>query len=108
MAASGKENPNLAVCTEGSSRLEIERELGAPIRSYESDNGDLECVYEYEIGDEPSAGRAVGHATLDVLTLGIWEIVGTPTEASMGDKFELTVVYGPDGIAKEVTSRQLK
>lgn len=28
-----------------------------------------------------SAARAVGHAAADVLTLGLWEVVGTPIEA---------------------------
>jgi len=108
MAISGDENPNLAVCTEGSTRLEIERELGAPKTTELYDDGTYQCTYEYELGDEPSAGRAAGHAALDVLTFGIWEIAGTPTELSMGDRFELTVVYGEDGVAQEVTSRQLE
>jgi hypothetical protein len=49
--------------------------------------------YEYEIGNEPSAGRAVAHGVLDVLTLGIWEIVGTPVEAIQGKKNQLTIYY---------------
>lgn len=28
-------------------------------------------------------GRAVGHGVLDVCTLGLWEVVGTPTEGAM-------------------------
>jgi hypothetical protein len=51
---------------------------------------------EYQIGNEPSAGRAVGHAVMDVLTLGIWEIAGTPIEGFQGEKYRATVIYGDD------------
>jgi hypothetical protein len=30
---------------------------------------------------------------MDVLTLGVWEIVGTPIEGVQGDKYHATVVY---------------
>jgi hypothetical protein len=53
-------------------------------------------VYEYEIGNQPSAGRAAGHAVMDVLTLGFWEIVGTPIEGVQGEKYHATVVYDDD------------
>ncbi|MDJ0947146.1 MAG: hypothetical protein QNJ30_27145 [Kiloniellales bacterium] len=107
MAAAGTEDPNLAVCKAGATRLDIERELGGPRDTTQHDDGSLECVYEYEIGNEPSPGRAVVHGTLDVLTFGIWELVGTPIEALQGTKYEMTVVYGPDGIAKSVKTEKL-
>ena len=72
------------------------------------DDGGRECVYEYELGNEPSTGRAVLHGGLDVLTLGLWEIVGTPIEATMGDSYELTVVYGPDETARSLNTKKLK
>ena len=108
MAAAGKEDPNLAVCKVGSTRLDIERELGGPRDSKTLDDGSLECVYEYEVGNEPSPGRAVMHGGLDLLTLGLWEIVGTPLEAVQGTKYEMTVVYGADGTAKSVMTKKLE
>ena len=30
---------------------------------------------------------------MDVLTLGIWEIVGTPIEGVQGEKYSATMVY---------------
>jgi hypothetical protein len=30
---------------------------------------------------------------MDVLTLGLWEVVGTPIEAFLGEKYRLTVLY---------------
>ena len=54
-------------------------------------------MYQYEVGREPSPGRAVAHGVMDVLTLGIWEVVGTPVEVLKGDKLHLIVVYDKDG-----------
>ena len=60
MAMSGSENPNLGAIRTGASRGEIELHLGSPIRSTLLENGHRADVYEYEIGNEPSAGRAAG------------------------------------------------
>jgi hypothetical protein len=107
MAAAGKEPPNLAVCRIGASITEIERELGGPVRSRDLPDGGQECIYEYELGNAPSPGRAVGHAALDVVTLGLWEIIGTPFEMMGGSKYQLIVVYDADGHATEITSRRI-
>jgi hypothetical protein len=107
MAASGKPGPNLAACQVGATRPDIERELGTPTGVESTPEGGTACTYQYELGDEPSAGRAVAHAGLDVLTFGLWEVVGTPIEAVQGDKYEMKVVYGPDGHAESITSRKL-
>jgi hypothetical protein len=107
MAAAGKEPPNLAACRIGASVVQIERELGAPVRSRDLPDGGQECIYEYELGNAPSPGRAVGHAALDVVTLGLWEIIGTPLEMMGGSKYQLIVVYDADGHATEITSRRI-
>ena len=107
MAAAGKEQPNLAVCRIGASITDIERELGAPVRSRELPAGDQECIYEYELGNAPSPGRAAGHAALDVLTFGLWEVIGTPIEMIGGSKYQLIVVYDVEGRAREITSRRI-
>jgi hypothetical protein len=40
---------------------------------------------------------------MDVLTLGIWEVVGTPIEAgNQGNKRALKVLYGPDSKVKSI------
>lgn len=45
-----------------------------------------------------SAGRAAMHGVLDVATLGIWEVAGTPIEASQGRKemFAVKAIYEKD------------
>ena len=60
--------------------------------------------YEYEIGNEPSAGRAIGHGVMDVLTLGLWEVAGTPIEGMQGEKKRLAVTYDDKDIVTHVGS----
>jgi hypothetical protein len=93
MAMSGKEDPNLGAFRVGSTRGEVELQLGRPIASVTNPEGARSDVYEYEIGNRPSPGRAIAHGVMDVLTLGIWEVVGTPIEAFQGEKYRMTVLY---------------
>jgi hypothetical protein len=41
------------------------------------------------------------------VTLGLWEIIGTPLEMMGGSKYQLIVVYDGDGHATEITSRRI-
>ena len=93
MALSGSPNPDLGAVKTGASRGEIEMHLGSPISSTLLEGGHRADLYQYEIGNEPSAGRAAGHAVMDVLTLCLWEIVGTPIEAVQGEQYTATVEY---------------
>lgn len=107
MAISGKPAPNLTNVKKGANRADIELALGPPVRtSIDSEGRDI-AIYEYEVGNEPSAGRAVGHAVMDFLTFGIWEIVGTPIEAVQGDKYEITITYSDANEVMNMTSRKL-
>jgi hypothetical protein len=91
MAMSGSENPDLGAIRVGASRGEVELHLGSPIKTTPLPDGRRADVYQYEIGNEPSAGRAVGHGVMDVLTLGLWEVVGTPIEAVQGETYHATI-----------------
>jgi len=93
MALSGKENPNLGMVRQGASRGEIELTLGPPVSTVSIDEGKRIDIYEYEIGNEPSAGRAIGHGLMDILTFGLWEVVGTPIEGFQGSKHRLQITY---------------
>ena len=93
MAMSGKPTPDLGVVKKNATRGEVELQLGAPVKVSTMENGNVLNVYEYEVGNDPSAGRAVGHAVMDVLTFGIWEVVGTPIEGFQGDKHQVQVEY---------------
>jgi hypothetical protein len=102
MALSGKKDPDLGAIKVGSTRGEVEMHLGPPKSSSTLEDGTRLDVYEFEIGNEPSAGRAVGHGVMDVLTLGLWEVVGTPIEAVQGDKRQLSITYDSDDRVKSI------
>ena len=102
MAINGHEAPDLSAVKVGATRGEIELHLGQPIISSTLADGNRADVYEYEIGNEPDTARAMGHGAMDVLTLGLWEIVGTPIEGSRGEKYRATMIYGPDDRVVEI------
>lgn len=104
MAASGSPNPNLGVIKKGTSRGEVEMQLSSPIKTATLADGTKSDVYQYEIGNEPSAGRAAVHGVMDFLTIFIWELIGTPIEAFQGDKYEAVVVYDQEDIVKSVST----
>ena len=93
MALSGDKDPDLSVVKKGASRTEVEFQLGKPTETKTEAAGTTKAKYQYQLGNEPSAGRAVAHGAMDVLTLGIWEVVGTPVEAINGTKYELWITY---------------
>ncbi len=104
MALSGEENPDLAVCRTDATKSDIEAQLGPPVSVRSLPGGGQSCTYDYEIGNEPSAGRAVAHGAMDFLTLGIWELVGTPVEAVQGKKYQMTVNYDAEGRAQQIST----
>ena len=106
MALYGDREPNLAACHVGATQGEIELELGPPTSVTPVEGGGTRCTYEYEIGNEPSPARAAANLSMDVLTLGAWELTGTMNEALLGEEFELTVTYGPDGEAEKIEVRR--
>jgi hypothetical protein len=82
---------------------EVEMHLGPPTTSSTLENGMRVDIYEYELGNEPSAGRAIAHGVMDILTLGLWEIVGTPIEAFQGEKRQITITYDNNDCVKSIT-----
>jgi len=108
MSLDGQEEPDLSVVKQNVHRSDIEMQLGAPITIEQKPCGELIAVYEYEVGNEPSAGRAVAHGVMDVLTLGIWEAVGTPIERFKGNKVQLTAIYDQQGCLISATKKIVK
>ena len=96
MAMSGSEAPDLSVVQPGADRGTVELQLGSPVDVVTNDEGGSVCKYEFETGNEPSAGRAVFHGAMDVLTLGVWEIIGTPVEGFQGEKRQVMITYDQD------------
>ena len=96
MALSGSESPDLSVVKTGADRSTVELQLGKPVAVSTDNEGYAVCKYVYEIGNDPSAGRAAFHGTMDVVTLGFWEIIGTPVEGFTGDKRAIMITYNSD------------
>ena len=105
MAANQPSNKNFNLLKPGMPRDEIIAEFGAPVNSEEKD-GEKTDIYRfvqgYPVGEK--AFRAVGHGVADVFTLGLWEVVGTPTEATLhGKDVALKIDYDKDKKLKTVT-----
>ncbi len=92
MALSGKPDANLSFLDIGKSRDIVILNLGSPTESLTTAEGRTD-IYHLERGNSPNAGRAAAHAIMDVVTLGIWEAVGTPIEGLTGEEYKLTVDY---------------
>jgi hypothetical protein len=106
MALSGEENPDLGAIRVGAARGEVELHLGAPVKSASLDDGRRADVYQYQIGNQPSAGRAIGHGVMDVLTLGLWEVVGTPIEGVQGETYHATITYDRDDKVVDIQTKK--
>jgi hypothetical protein len=70
-----------------------------PIQSTKNSNGVITSETFQAEAPSGSAARAAMHGVLDVATLGIWEVAGTPIEAVKGKKEIYTVkaIYANDG-----------
>jgi hypothetical protein len=94
MAAQQPPKKNLGVLKEGTPRNLLLAEFGQPASS-ELRKGKKVDVFSFTQGycRGTKVGRAVFHAAADVFTLGLWEIIGTPTEAAFSGRtmaFEVT------------------
>jgi TolB-like protein len=104
MAMSGKKSPNLGAIHVGATRWEVEVQLGSSQKTTSNPDGTRTDIYEYQVGNDPNTGRALVHGVLDILTLGIWEVVGTPIEAMQGDTFNLLIKYDIEDKAESINS----
>ena len=98
MAAKLPDKKNLEVFTPGVPRQVVLAEMGLPA-SYEDRNGVRSEVYKFKQGYSQPAriSRAVLHGTADILTFGLWEAVGTPTEyVFSGTETIVLVTYNRD------------
>ena len=94
MAAKQPPKKDLSVFAQGMPRSVILAEVGAPVSS-EVRAGNRVDVYSFKQGYSTAnrVSRTVFHGLADVATLGLWEVIGTPTEAAFGGKqaaFEIT------------------
>jgi uncharacterized membrane protein len=106
MAAKQPEKKDISLLKEGVSRTVLISEFGAPVISEYKDSRRYEIfkfVQGYSTGAK--AGRAFFHGAASVVTLGLWELVGTPTEITFsGDEMAFLVKYDENDVAEEVVA----
>lgn len=106
MAAKQPDAKNVDLMAVGTPRAMLLAEFGLPAAS-EVRNGKKYEIFKFVNGYSAGAkaGRAVFHGAADVLTLGLWEVVATPTEGIFsGDEMAFQVRYDSDARVDEVVA----
>ncbi|GAB4267482.1 hypothetical protein [Deferrisoma sp.] len=105
MATRQPTEKDLSVLRVGTPRSALIAEFGSPVHTEESD-GKKKDIFKFVQGYSTGAkaGRALLHGTADVLTLGLWEVIGTPTEAIFdGKEVAFEVTYDENNRVETVT-----
>jgi len=93
MALHGNPEPNFKAFEVGSSRQQVEIQLGKPVSSEQLGEGKKKDTYRFELGNSPNGHRAMMNLYIDLATIGLWEIPGTVVEAMMGHYEETRITY---------------
>ncbi len=104
MAAKQPEKKDVSLLKEGTSRAMLISEFGAPLISEYRDGKRFE-IFKFTQGYSTGAkaGRAFLHGAANVVTLGLWELVGTPTEITFsGDDMAFQVSYDENDMVDEI------
>jgi hypothetical protein len=104
MAAKQPAKKNVDLLAPGMPRSLVLAELGQPVAS-DLKNGKRVEVYSFVQGYSKGArvSRTIAHGAADVLTLGLWEVAGTPTEAIFnGTRVAYEVTYDAEDRIEQV------
>lgn len=104
MAAKQPGLKNVDLFKIGTPRSMLLAEFGLPTVSESRENKKHE-IFTFRQGYSTGAraGRAFFHGAADVMTLGIWEVIGTPTEAVFnGDEMAFEVSYDENNRVDQV------
>ena len=95
MAAKQPDQKNLHVLDQGTPRSYVISELGPPMYTKTEDGKSCDVIsFTQGYSKGAKVGRAVFHGAADVLTLGLWEVAGTPIEAvADGTPVKVEVYY---------------
>lgn len=102
MAAKQPGEKDLSVLKPGTHRSLVIAELGTPVWSGEKDGNKVDLfVFKQGYGAGARTARALFHGTADVFTLGLWEVISTPTEAYFsGSDLKVEVAYDDKDLVK--------
>jgi hypothetical protein len=96
MAAEKQTKKDLSVLRIGGNRDDIVRVLGAPYMTQRNEDGSCKDIYKIVEGAGSKGTKTLavaGHTAMDVLTLGLWEIVGTPLELATREQATMFILY---------------
>ena len=104
MAAKQPVKKDISLFEVGVPRTTLIAEYGAPILSEYKKEKKIE-IFKFIQGYSTGAkvGRAFFHGAPDVVTLGLWELIGIPTEITFsGDELAYLVRYDENDLVDEV------
>ena len=104
MAAKQPVKKDISLFEVGVPRTTLIAEYGAPILSENKNEKKIE-IFKFIQGYSTGAkvGRAFFHGAADVVTLGLWELIGIPTEITFsGDELAYLVRYDENDLVDEV------
>jgi len=104
MAAKQPSKKEVGLLTPGVPRNLLLAELGQPVAT-ETRAGKRVEVYSFVQGYSKGArvSRSIAHGAADVLTFGLWEAIGTPTEATFdGTHVAYEVTYDASDRVEQV------
>jgi hypothetical protein len=108
MAANQPDKKDMGILKPGTPRSAVLAELGTPVETVTRSGAKVD-VFTFVQGYSglEKGGRAVLHGAADVLTLGLWEVVGTPIEGyANGTKVSVEINYDrEDRVVKVVPLR---
>ena len=96
MALHGNQEPNFEAFEVGSTRKQVEIQLGTPLSTTSLTDGTKEDTYKYEMGNSPNGARATLYFYYDLGTIGLAEPIFTLIELFQGHDQVSNIVYSPD------------
>ena len=93
MAASTKNTPNLSVIAVGQDRYFVVSQIGNPNQSSIIDDERVDNFIINKNNVYLGYTRAFIYGLLDMGTLGLWELIGTPLEEFIQSEDKMTIYY---------------
>lgn len=105
MAANAQNRKDIKVLSIGNHRDILLAELGAPVVEQRDADGNRYDIFKFTKGFTGGEKffHAAGHGVMDVATLGLWEVIGTPSESmSQQNEIQVKVTYDKNDIVTQI------